>query len=366
MDDSLRHELPSDTHALAQDPDLDASVTGGSEPTSEWPGVSVIMPVRNEERHLAEAVAGVLAQEYPGELELVVAVGPSDDRTAEIARRLAAEDTRVRLVENPGGTTPAGLNMAISAARHGIVVRVDGHGILSDGYVRRSVEVLEETGAANVGGIMHAEGTTGFERAVAFAYCSKLGLGGGRFHVGGPPGPADTVYLGAFRRDVLDRLGGYDEHFIRAQDWELNYRIRAAGEQVWFTPDLKVSYRPRSSLRALARQFLRTGQWRREVVRKYPDTATARYLAPPVLAVAVASGTAAGVAALLGAWSWLALGWILPAGYVAGVVAAGLVVGRRLPGRARAWLPAVLATIHLSWGAGFLMGPRMHTRSGRP
>lgn len=330
-----------------------------------WPGVSVVMPVRNEERHLAEAVGGVLAQEYPGELELILAVGPSEDRTAEIAAQLSGTDARVRVVANPAGKTPAGLNAAIAEARHGVVVRVDGHGILSGGYLQTAVEVLEKTGAANVGGIMHAEGTTDFEQAVARAYCSKLGLGGGRFHVGGPAGPADTVYLGVFRRDVLDRLGGFDEHFVRAQDWELNYRIRAAGEQVWFTPELTVSYRPRPNLRALARQFWRTGQWRREVIRKYPETASVRYLAAPAVAVAVTGGTVAGLAALFGAPGWLALGWLAPGGYAAGVVAAGVSIGRGLPKRAWAWLPPVLATVHLSWGVGFLTGSREATNTRR-
>jgi glycosyltransferase involved in cell wall biosynthesis len=325
-------------------------------PMRAWPPVSVIMPVLDEERHLAEAVAGVLDQDYAGELELVLALGPSHDRTGDIAAGLALADRRVRLVDNPSGRTAEGLNAAIKAARHGVVVRVDGHGVLSPGYVSGAVEALDRTGAANVGGIMRAEGVTDFERAVARAMTSRLGIGAARFHIGGLAGPADTVYLGAFRRDVLERLGGYDEHFTRAQDWELNYRIRQAGETVWFTPDLVVTYRPRSSLRALAGQFFRTGQWRREVVRRYPDTANLRYLTAPVVTTAVGVGALAGLVGTLGGPRWLALGSIAPAGYAAGVVMAGLVEGRGLPWRVRAWLPAVLATMHLTWGAGFLYG----------
>jgi glycosyltransferase involved in cell wall biosynthesis len=325
-------------------------------PPRDWPPVSVIMPVLNEERHLAKAVAGVLGQDYPGELELVLALAPSHDRTQEVAASLAAADPRVRLVDNPAGRTPDGLNAAIRAARYGVVVRVDGHGVLSSGYVRVAVEALDRTGAANVGGIMRAEGETDFERAVARAMTSPLGIGGARFHLGGEAGPVDTVYLGVFRRDVLERLGGYDEHFTRAQDWELNHRIRQTGETVWFTPDLVVTYRPRSSLRALAGQFFRTGQWRREVVRRYTDTATFRYLAAPVVTAAVVVGALAGLVSTLGGPRWLALGWLAPAGYLAGVFVAGLVEGRGLPWRVRAWLPAVLATMHLTWGAGFIVG----------
>jgi succinoglycan biosynthesis protein ExoA len=320
----------------------------------DWPPVSVIMPIRNEERYLAAAVVGVLGQDYPGDLEVVLAVGPSEDRTEEIARSLAESDQRIRLVDNPAGRTPNGLNAAIKASRHDIVVRVDGHGMLSDGYLRRAVEVLEETGAANVGGIMQAEGETDFERAVACAMTSRFGIGGAAFHVGGAAGPADTVYLGAFRREVLDRLGGYDEHFVRAQDWELNYRIRKAGEAIWFTPDLRVTYRPRPNLRSLASQFFRSGRWRREVVRRYPETANLRYLAPPLVVVGIGIGTVAKGVALLGAPGWLAVGWLAPAGYAAGVLVASVIESRDLPTRSRAWLPIVLATMHLSWGAGFL------------
>jgi succinoglycan biosynthesis protein ExoA len=334
----------------------------------DWPPVSVIMPVRDEERHLPDAVAHVLAQDYPGEVEVVLAVGASRDRTAEIAADISARDPRVRVVDNPAGRTPNGLNTAIATARHDIVVRVDGHGMLSAGYIRRAVEVLRETGAANVGGIMQAEGRTDFERAVARAMTSPLGIGGARFHLGGGAGPADTVYLGVFRRDVLERLGGYDEHFVRAQDWELNHRIRRAGETVWFTPDLVVTYRPRHSLRALADQFFRTGQWRREVIRRHPETANARYLAAPVATAGVATGTAAGLLAAAGGPGWLAVGWFAPAGYAVGVVFAGLVEGSGLPLRARAWLPVVLATMHMTWGVGFIVGSRRArgARAGLP
>src|SRR5699024_2531557 len=119
--------------------------------TDPTPPVSVIMPVLNEERHLAEAVRSVLAQEYAGELEVVVAVGPSRDRTLEVAEQIAAQDPRVSIVTNPSGRTPDGLNAALAAARHEIIVRMDGHGELSSGYIARSVQVMQETGAANVG-----------------------------------------------------------------------------------------------------------------------------------------------------------------------------------------------------------------------
>lgn len=228
------------------------------------------MPLLNEEHHLREAVGSVLAQDYPGELQVVLAVGPSRDRTRAVADQVSAEDPRVVVVDNPSGRTPDGLNAAIAASSHDIVVRMDGHGALSDGYIRRAVEVLEETGAANVGGVMLAEGTSDLQQAVAVAMRSPLGIGAARFHVGGEAGPVDTVYLGVFRREWLERVGGYDTEFTRAQDWEMNHRIREAGGTVWFTPELTVTYRPRATFRDLARQFYTTGQWRRHVARTHP------------------------------------------------------------------------------------------------
>ncbi len=329
----------------------------------EWPGVSVVMPVLNEERHLGAAVAGVLAQEYAGELEVVLAVGPSRDRTRAIADAIAAEDPRVRVVDNPAARTPHALNLAIDAARHDVIVRVDGHGMLADGYVRRAVELLEETGAANVGGVMDAQGSTPFEEAVAAAYTTKLGLGGSAFHLAeSQAGPAETVFLGVFRREALRAVGGFDESMHRAQDWELNHRLLASGRLIWFSPELRVTYRPRSSTKALAKQMYDTGKWRREVIRRYPDTASVRYLAPPVATLAIAVGTAAGLAGSLSGSRLLRLGWAAPGGYAAVVLGGSAVTARSMSDAARVRLPLVLAVTHLSWGAGFLVGLRRRGR----
>jgi GT2 family glycosyltransferase len=327
-----------------------------------WPAVSVVMTVLNEARHLADSVTRILAQDYPGEIELIIALGPSKDATDRIARKLAFGDARIKLVGNPTGRTPAGLNTAVLAASHDIIARVDGHGALLPGYMERAVRLLERTGAANVGGLMLAVGETGFEQAVARAYSSKAGLGGGAFHVGGEEGPAESVYLGVFRREVLERLGGFNDHYHRAQDWELNFRIRQAGELVWFSPDLGVTYRPRSSWAELVRQFFHTGRWRREVIRQYPDTACARYLAPPIVTGAIVAGTAAGLVGTVAGVPLLRHGWLAPLFYLFGVLVASFREGRGLSWRAQALLPAVLASMHLSWGSGFLFG----RRPGRP
>ncbi|MCX4640581.1 glycosyltransferase family 2 protein [Streptomyces platensis] len=320
-------------------------------PQQQPPAVSVIMPVLNEERHLRNSVRHILEQEYAGEMEVVIALGPSTDRTDEIAAELVAEDARVHTVPNPTGRTPAALNAAIKASRHPVVVRVDGHGMLSPNYIATAVRLLEETGAANVGGIMHAEGENAWEDAVAAAMTSKIGVGNAAFHTGGQAGPAETVFLGVFRREVLEQQGGYNEEFIRAQDWELNFRIREAGGAIWFSPELKVQYRPRPSVKALAKQYKDYGKWRHVVARYHAGSINLRYLAPPTAVCAIAAGLVVGAAVT----PW---GLVVPAGYLAAITAGSVPAGKGLSLKARVQIPVALATMHMAWGAGFLTSPR--------
>ena len=156
------------------------------------------------------------------------------------------------VVKNPSGKIASAMNAAIKAARYDVITRIDGHAMLPDGYLATAVRTLLETGAADVGGVMAAEGVTPFQRAVAWCMTSPVGMGAAANHTGGQAGPADTVYLGVYRRDAIERVGGYDETMIVAEDWELNYRIRAAGGLIWFTPELQVTYRPRATLYTLA------------------------------------------------------------------------------------------------------------------
>ena len=323
---------------------------------SEYPSVSVVMPVVNEERHLRASVARVLDQDYRGPVDVVLAVGPSQDRTREVAAELARGDSRVHVVDNPSGRTPSGLNRAIAAVDSEIVVRVDGHAMVPRDYVRIGVETLQRTGADNVGGIMAAQGESDTERAVALAMRSRFGVGDASFHVGGEEGPALTVYLGCFRRSALERVGGYDESMVRAQDWELNLRIRETGGIVWFTPRMSVTYRPRSTLRALARQYHDYGRWRREVVRRHPETVSLRYLAAPVTVAAVGAGALLAIAGAVTDRPWLVGIGVAPAGaYAVGNLIASAMSGGR-DARAALRLPGVFATMHGAWGVGFLRG----------
>ncbi|MDQ0892799.1 glycosyltransferase family 2 protein [Agromyces ramosus] len=323
-------------------------------------GVSYVMPVLNDASHVRAAVGSILAQDYAGPVEVLIALGPSIDGTNELVADLASRDARVRVLENEIGSTPAGLNIGIRAAQHPVVVRVDSHSMLPPDYARIAVETLERTGADNVGGIMDAQGETPFERAVALAYTTKVGLGGSAFHVGGDEGPADTVYLGVFRRSALLRVGLFDESIKRGQDWELNRRLRETGGTVWFTPALGVTYRPRSTLERLARQMFSTGLWRGELARRFPSANGIRYFIPPIMVIGVALGLVLGLVgvmqALMGAAPWLLLGFLVPAVYALFVVAATIGYARGRGGATAAWFLVVLPCIHVSWGVGFVLG----------
>lgn len=318
------------------------------------------MPVLNEAGYLETAVASVLAQDVPGPFELVLALGPSGDGTTRLAQRLAAADARIVLVDNPLAHIPVGLNLAIAASRFATIVRVDAHSELVPGYTRRALETLRRVRAANVGGVMHGEGRTPFQRAVARAYNSRFGLGGGSYHSGGSEGPAESAYLGVMRREVLDEVGGFDESIRRGEDWELNLRIRRAGYRVWFDPALRVTYWPRDRWSRLARQFFATGTWRGELVRRYGRGNPLRFFAPPALVVCTAAALVVAV---------LQLGGLLRGGaalvssvvYLPLLAYGGLVaVAATRPPRGslseRARFALVIPTMHLAWGAGFLRG----------
>ncbi|WP_101653135.1 glycosyltransferase family 2 protein [Brevibacterium ihuae] len=332
-------------------------------PLPAQPGVSYIMPVLNEAEHISAAITTILDQEYTGDKEIVVALGPSTDETTSIVTTLAGTDPRIRVVHNPAGDTPASLNLAVGATAHPVVVRVDAHSELTGDYTDTAIEVLRDTGAANCGGLMLARGRTPFQKAVARAYMSRIGLGGPAYHTGDQPQESESAYLGVFRREVFDHLGGFDPSLRRGQDWELNLRIREAGGLVWFDPRLEVTYWPRTTWKKIAQQFHATGIWRAELIRRHGTKNSWRYFAPPLLVLGVAASVVEALLQLSGStrtWPrflrrFTSLVHVPSLAYVAGIVtAAGRAedCGRR----ERAWFALVLPTMHLSWGAGFLRG----------
>ena len=330
------------------------------------PPVSVIVPARDAAATLARALESVLAQEYAGGFEVIVADGSEGAETATLVRR---RFPGVRLVPNPGREIARGLNVALRAARHRVIARCDARAVMPEGYLTRAVATLLRTGAANVGGRQNPVGFSFFERAVALATSTPLGAGGARHRIGGAEGPVDTVFLGVFRREALDAAGGFDESLLRNEDYELNWRLRARGGTVWFDPALVVDYRPRGSLRALARQYFDYGRWKRVVLGRHPRSLRLRQAAAPLLLAAlaasaalavaggavVAGGLARGVAPGTGTLL-LGVAAVCPAGYGLLLIGASVAIGLRRRCATAVLLPVVAATIHLAWAAGFFAG----------
>ncbi|MFZ4064736.1 MAG: glycosyltransferase family 2 protein [Rhodoluna sp.] len=325
-------------------------MSAANTPEKKLQTVSFIMPVLNEEKYLESAVKSIFEQKNlkTSDIQVILALGPSTDITNTIAESLKSQFP-VKTVLNPTGKTPAGLNLAIGQADHEVIVRVDAHSVLSPDYASLAMDILNETGAANVGGLMKAEGTSPFQKAVAWAYKSRVGLGGGSYHVGGQAGPSDSVYLGVFRADSLKKLGGFNEQMLRGQDWELNLRIRQSGQVVWFDPRLEVTYYPRSRLSNLGKQFFDTGAWRAQLTVNHLKSANLRYFAPPLLVLAIGLGIIA---------SFLGLGCIglIPAFIYSALVFLSSLTAKGLGLLSRLALLIVLPTMHLSWGSGFLSG----------
>lgn len=313
------------------------------------PAVTVILPILNEEADLPNCISAILKQDYAGEIEIILALGPSKDNTNQIAHDLAAADKRIKLVDNPTGQTAKGLNLAIAQSSFEIICRIDGHSEISNTYLKTAISIMQEKGAVNVGGLMHADSQSGLQRTIAQAMRSKLGVGASKFHTGGTAGPSDTVYLGTFKKSAILAAGGFDERYIRAQDWELNHRMRAKGGLIWFDPRLVVTYRPRKSLIKLAKQYFQYGRWRRVISRQHPKTTNFRYLAPPVALVINL------LSVLFGAL--VAEVFFLPVLiYITSLIIGGAIIGEKFADKLL--MPIVFATMHLSWGAGFITSPK--------
>lgn len=307
------------------------------------PTVTVAIPVLNEEEQLERCLSAVDAQRYPHIVEVLVADGGSADRTREIA----AAHPRVRVLDNPRRIRPAGLNVALEAAKGEVFVRVDARTAIDPGYVEGCVAALAGTGAAIVGGPMRLAAGTARQRGVRTAMMSRIGGGPAKFRrVPAEPCFVDTVYLGAFHTDVLRELGGYDERFGGAEDAELAYRAQRAGG-VYMDPGIVSHYLVRAGIVSLARQYYRYGRARAGTVRKHPSSVAPRQLAVPLLFIGLASPWRLYVLAAYGA---VVLGRALAE--VPGDPAAAGVVAAALP------------TMHGAWGVGFYRGlllPRRRT-----
>lgn len=308
--------------------------------------VTIVIPARDEETALPGALASACAQDHAGPVEIVVADGSEGPAMASTVR---ARFPGVRVVANPDRGISAGLNRAVAAASHDIIVRCDARCILAPDHVRRCVMALERTGAACVGGVQRARpaGGSAVASAIAMAMSSVAGSGGARWRRGGPAGPADTVHLGAWRRRTLEAVGGFDETLGRAEDCELAWRLRARGGTVWLDPGICVGYRPRGTLGALAAQHFANGRWKAVMLRRHPRSLRLRQLAAPALVFGLFASAALASA---GAWPTAIL---LPSAWATVLAGAAAAEGLRHRDPAALLVPAALAVIHLGWGAGF-------------
>jgi succinoglycan biosynthesis protein ExoA len=323
------------------------------QPDSEaLPFVSVVIPVFNEERYIDACLASVLAQDYPADrYEVIVADGGSTDRTRAIVEATSVAYPNVRLIDNPGRTQAHGLNLAILASRGEFIARQDGHAEWSPHHLRRSIELLIETGADNVGGRADGEAKTTTGRAIARAMRSPFGVGGARYRYSDRVEELPTVFPGTFRRSAFERVGLYDEAYPPHEDYELNHRIRETGGRVLFSPDIPTRYWVRESIKALANQYYRYGRSKVRVARANPGVIRPYHLVAPAMVAAIP------VAAVLlptkrGRRAVFAGGVL----YAAACTAAGFVAGRGETLAVRLRIPAVFPVLHLAWGAGFWVG----------
>lgn len=317
--------------------------------------VSIIVPCRNEIRHIEPFLESLAAQELgPGlDCEVVIADGISDDGTREILQAWQSRLGNMRVLDNPQQTVSNGLNAAIGAARGDIIIRMDVHSEYGPNYVRECVRALNETGADNVGGPALARGKAYVQRAICVAYRSRFGCGGARFHDPDYEGFVDTVTYGCWRKATLERVGLFDPALVRNQDDELNLRLIRQGGKIWQTPRIQSWYWPRASLSALARQYSQYGYWKVQVLRKHRIPASWRHLAPGAFAAALlVFAITAPFAHLSSVLLALLAGVYLAASLVASAAACSSVEnGALLP-----IMPLVFATYHFSYGTGFLLG----------
>jgi len=338
-------------HQFHADPMTITSIEGSPSP----PYVTVIMPIRNEAGFIERSLGAALTQEYPhGQLEVLIADGMSTDGTRDVIDRLAKANSTVsvKVVDNPEKIVPTGINRALALANGNVIIRVDGHTIIAPDYVRQCVNLLQSSGADNVGGRMVAVSEGRFGRAVALATNSPFAVGGARFHFSDREEWVDTVYMGAWPREVFDRVGLFDEEQVRNQDDEFNYRLLSHGGKILLSPRIKSIYYNRSTPRSLWRQYFQYGYWKVRVMQKAPRQMRLRHFAPPLFIAILLSSLLIAPFSVMASW---VLGLSLGS-YLIANLGISMLAGGRGDLNLLLTLPLCFATIHFAWGTGFLVG----------
>lgn len=332
------------------------------------PFLSIVVPIRNEEATIERLARSLLDQDYPHDrYEIVMADGGSTDRTLALLRA-ADPEGRIRVLENPGRTAPTALNVAIAATRGEIVTRVDGHSFVAPDYLARIVAVMEETGAAVVGGPVRMEADTPFRRALVEALYARIAVGSVPYRTLARRTEVESLQTGSFRREVLDRVGPFDEALAVVEDLDMNTRIREAGYALLLDPSIRFWYLPRPSLGALWRQIYTVGLVKARILRKHPAIFKVKYVLPTAFVLAAGGAllvAGAGVAAGPRPLAWGGAAFF--AAYAAVVVG---FAATRVPklGAGAARLLAILPVLHIGYGLGFLAGAteKLLGREARP
>jgi succinoglycan biosynthesis protein ExoA len=320
------------------------------------PTVSIIVPCYNEEGTIGSLLGAILAQTFPRtDMEVVIADGLSTDRTRDVIEEFGRvhPDLPVRVVENPRRSIPSSLNLAMRAAHGEILIRLDAHSAPIREYVERCVRDIEAGKGMNVGGVwdIRPGGPGWIARGIAAAASHPLGAGDALYRIGASAGPVDTVPFGAFRREVFDKVDGFDESLLTNEDYEFNVRIRQSGGVVWLDPEIMSTYLSRATLRDLAAQYWRYGYWKSRMLRRYPGSIRWRQALPPIFVLGMLGLMVLSPFVTVAAYV-LVLAFCL---YLAALMAAGFAVGiRDKNGMVALGCVLALGTMHFAWGSGFL------------
>lgn len=320
------------------------------------PLVSIIVPCYNEEHRIPLLLDAIYRQTFSkDQMEVVLADGMSTDRTREVVAEFQQThpDLLIRLADNPLRIIPAGLNRAIQASNGEYLVRLDGHSVPADDYVERCMDALLAGKGENVGGVWDiCPGGEGWiARSIAVAAAHPLGVGDALYRYATEAAYVDTVPFGAFRRDTLERAGYFDETLLTNEDYELNTRLRQHGGRIWLDPSIRSGYFARASLGALARQYWRYGYWKQRMLRRYPQTLRWRQALPPLFVAGLV-----GLALLSLIWNLARILLLIGIGLYLIIIIAGVVPSalKRKDPALLAGIPLAIATMHLSWGSGFI------------
>jgi glycosyltransferase involved in cell wall biosynthesis len=316
--------------------------------------ISLILPIRNEELFIENCLASIFNQiRIDGmDLEIIVADGMSNDSTRKIIKGLQQQNKNLIIIDNPGLIVSIGINKALEIASGEIIIRVDGHTTLAPDYVYNCVQVLLTSNADNVGGRMYAVGTNDFANAVAMATSTPFGVGGSRFHYSNHEEWVDSVYMGAWKREIFQKVGRFDEELVRNQDDEFNYRLRKRGGKILLSPIIKSKYLVRSNPKALYKQYYQYGFWKVRVLQKHPKQMSLRQFVPPLF---VSSLIVSLMVALIFPSFWIIFG-LLSGVYLLVDLGASVIIASRHGWRYLPLLPLVFPILHISYGLGFLVG----------